>query len=90
MIARIERNMAAKPHAEQRFRFCLGILRLARADARGRHEAVCQCGLYIGANLYGSVRSILHNGLDRAFRPEPAPDEPPVRNANIRVGKYYH
>jgi len=44
----------------------------------------------IGANSYGSVLSILRNGLDRAFRPDPAPDEPPTQHANIRGSEYYH
>ena len=89
-IALVERIMAAKPHPEQGFRSCLGILRLARAYGSERLEAACQRGVDIGANSYGSVQSILRNGLDRAFRPEPIPDEPPVRHANIRGGKYYH
>jgi hypothetical protein len=46
--------------------------------------------MHIGARSYGSVRSILQNGLDRAFRPDPMPDEPPVQHSNIRGSGYYH
>ncbi len=44
----------------------------------------------IGARTYGSVQSILRNGLDRAYRPEPVPDELPVQHENIRGSGYYH
>ena len=36
------------------------------------------------------MNSILRNGLDRAYRPEPVPDEPPVQHENIRGSGYYH
>ena len=42
------------------------------------------------ARTYGSVNSILLNGLDRAYRPEPVPDELPVQHENIRGSDYYH
>ena len=50
----------------------------------------CQRGMDIGARTYGSVQSILRNGLDRAFRSEPVPDELPVQHENIRGSGYYH
>jgi hypothetical protein len=36
------------------------------------------------------VQSILRNGLDRAYRPEPVPDELPLQHGNIRGSGYYH
>ena len=30
------------------------------------------------------------NGLDRAFRPDPLPEEPPLQHGNIRGSGYYH
>ena len=41
--------MRAKPHPEQGFRACLGILRLAKSYGGERLEAACQRGLDIGA-----------------------------------------
>ena len=55
-----------------------------------RLEAACQRGMDIGARTYGSVNSILRNGLDRAYRPEPVTDELPVQHENIRGSGYYH
>ena len=89
-IALVERILATKPHPEQGFRACLGILRLVRSSGPERLEAACQRGVDIGARTYGSVQSILRNGLDRAFRPEPVPDELPVQHENIRGSGYYH
>lgn len=89
-IALVERILTAKPHPEQGFRACLGILRLVRSYGPERLEAACQRGLDIGACSYGSVQSILRNGLDRAYRPQPVPDELPVQHGNIRGSRYYH
>jgi transposase len=86
----VELILRAKPHPEQGFRACLGILRLVRGYGAERLEAACQRGIDIGARSYGSVVSILRNNLDRAYRPQPVPDEPPLLHGNIRGGRYYH
>ena len=88
--ALIERILHAKPHPEQGFRACLGILRLVRPWGAERVEAACQRGIDIGARSYNSIVSILRNNLDRAYRPQPVPDEPPVQHSNLRGGQYYH
>ena len=72
---------AAKPHPEQGFRACLGILRLVRAYGAERVEAACQRGIDIGARTYGSIVSILRNNLDRAYRPQPVPTRRPFSTA---------
>jgi transposase len=89
-VALVETVLTAKPHPEQGFRACLGILRLVRSYGAARVEAACQRGLEIGAASHGSVLSILRNSLDRTPRSEPMPDEPPVLHGNIRGGGYYH
>ena len=86
----VELILKAKPHPEQGFRASLGILRLVRSYGAERVEAACQRGIDIGARTYGSVVSILRNNLDRAYRPQPVPDLPPVQHGNIRGGGYYH
>jgi transposase len=89
-LALVERLLHARPHPEQGFRSGLGILNLARSYDAERIEAACRRGMEIGASSYTSVRSILRNNLDRALRPEPLPDTPPVQHGNIRGGNYYH
>jgi len=89
-IALVEAIMKAKPHPEQGFRACLGILRLARSYGSERLEAACRRGNDIGATTYGSIASILKNGLDKAYAQEPTPEAPPIRHGNIRGTGYYH
>ncbi len=89
-IALVEAIMKVKPHPEQGFRACLGILRLARSYGSARTEAACQRGNDIGAITYGSIKSILQHGLDRAYADERPPDGPPIRHGNIRGTDYYH
>jgi transposase len=82
--------LESRPHPEQGFRACLGILRLARQYGASRLEAACQRGLELGARSYGSINSILQHGLDR--RPSPrSPDigELPFDHPNIRGAGYY-
>ena len=89
-IALVEAIMKAKPHPEQGFRACLGILRLEKSYGAHRLEAACHRGNDIGATSYGSVASILKQGLDKACAQENAPEGEPIRHANIRGRGYYH
>ena len=79
-----------RPHPEQGFRACLGIVRLAKPFGIARVEAAATRALDIGAMTYGSVRSILDNNLDRhAGRPR-GPDGVTILHPNIRGPRYYH
>jgi transposase len=89
-IALVEAIMQAKPHPEQGFRACLGILRLEKSYGAQRLEAACRRGNDIGATSYGSVASILKHGLDKAYAQDKAPEGEPIRHANIRGRGYYH
>jgi transposase len=89
-VALCEAIMRARPHPEQGFRSCLGILSLARAYGPVRLEAACRRGLTIGAAGYRSIASILRSGLDKAFLPDAAPDADPIRHGNIRGRDYFH
>jgi transposase len=62
---------------------------LEKTYGRVRLEAACQRAGAIKARSVGSVRSILKNGLDRAFLdPEPQPE--PLRHGNIRGRTFFH
>jgi len=88
--ALFEAIMKVKPHPEQGFRSCLGILSLVKSYGPERIEAAARRGNDIGATTYGSIKSILQNGLDRAFAKPNTPDASPIRHANIRGRGYYH
>jgi transposase len=89
-VALFEAIMKAKPHPEQGFRSCLGIVGLSRSYGVIRLEAASRRGNDIGATSYGSIASILKHGLDKAYATEPTPDLPPIRHGNIRGSGYYH
>ncbi len=89
-IALIQAIMQIKPHPEQGFRACLGILRLARSYGSARIEAACRRGNDIGATSYGSIKSILQHGLDRADANDAPPPAQPIHHRNIRGHGYYH
>lgn len=84
-----EAVIADRPHPEQGFRTCLGVLALARSFEPARLDAACRRGLSIRARSVASIRSILKTGLDRAFLDETAEDRP-LQHANIRGQGYYH
>ncbi len=81
--------MAERPHPEQGFRTCLGVLELKKTYGGERLEAACRRALSINARSVASVRSILKSGLDRAFL-DAEPEPSPLHHANIRGRTYYH
>jgi len=82
--------MARRPHPEQGFRTCLGILRLFRGLDAARVEAVSHRAVEIGALSYGSVASILKHRLDRASPTTGSAEDAPLLHDNIRGSGYYH
>ena len=56
---------------------------LVRTYGSERVEAASRRGNDIGATTYGSIKSILQNGLDKAYADQKAPDGPPIRHARL-------
>lgn len=79
-----------RPHPEQGFRSCLGILRLGKKYGDPRLEAACARALRVRARSYRHVESILVHGLDRAEPQDESPDRPAVTHENVRGPDYYH
>ena len=82
--------LESRPHPEQGFRACLGVVRLARSFGAERLEAAAERAIDIGARTYGSVKSILDNHLDRRPAQKRATDATPILHANIRGPRYYN
>jgi len=80
--------LANRPHPEQGFRTCLGVLRLFRGLNPTRAEAVAARALAIGALTYKSVASILDHNLDRA--PQAAESGVVISHQNVRGPGYFH
>jgi transposase len=85
----VETILASRPHPQQGFRSCLGIMRLGKSYGDARLEAACQRALALGACSYKSLESILKHGLDR----HPLPQKPAATagsaHMNIRGPHYY-
>lgn len=84
--------LAERPHPEQGFRSCLGLLRLGKRYGQERLEAACVRAGHVRARSYRHVESILKNGLDRVplAHDDGAPAAPqPIDHENIRGRDYY-
>ena len=81
--------LANRPHPEQGFRTCLGVLRLFRGLDPVRAEAASAHALEIGALTYKSIASILEHNLDRRPRARAA-DGAAIVHPNIRGPRYFH
>ena len=80
--------LASRPHPEQGFRSCLGLMRLGRTYGPERLEAACRRACFYGAYSFKSVKSILKNNLD-AQPLKPAEESTPQTHKNIRGARYY-
>jgi transposase len=82
--------MARRPHPEQGYRTCLGIMRLGKRYGDDRLEAACARALTIQSYSYRSVESILRNGLDRQPLAEPTSEaSAPRHHQYLRGADYY-
>ena len=87
----VRHQLESRPHPEQGYRACLGVMRLARQYGKERLEAACLRAAALGARRYQSLASILKAGLDR--QPLPGAVQAELKlpaHANVRGPKYYH
>lgn len=81
--------LESRPHPEQGFRSCLGIMRLSKRFGDDRLEAACTRALAVRALSYRSVESILRTGLDRQPLPEATTPVAPRQHGFVRGPDYY-
>ena len=82
--------MIARPHPERAFALPGRPRSDANLSRRARGRGLPAQRLDQGRSI-ASIRSILENGLDRAFLDEDErSDREPVRHANIRGRGYFH
>jgi transposase len=85
--ALVEIILRSRPHPEQGFRSCIGILGLAKRYDAERLDAACARALALGTRSYSSVAAILKNVPNS----KPAdPEQPSLFHENIRGSGYYH
>jgi len=78
-----------KPHPEQGFRSCLGIIHLARKYGSDRLEAAAARACAARTFSYSSVKSILAHNLDQAPLPGPPDNQATPVHPNLRGPDYY-
>lgn len=80
-----------RPHPEQGYRSCLGVLRLKDRYNSQRLEAACARALAVKAYSYKNVESILKHGLDRQPLDCSSSEThlPLLEHENLRGREYY-
>ena len=88
--ALVEIILRSRPHPEQGFRSCIGILGLAKRYDAERLDAACAKALALGTRSYGSVAAILKNSQDSKRADGRETNQPSLLHENIRGPGYYH
>ena len=82
--------VADRPHPEQGYRSCLGILRLGETHGAERLERASRRALLTGALSYRRLQAILRHHLEDApLPPAPTLPAPALSHANLRGAGYY-
>lgn len=85
----VKTSLERKPHPEQGYRSCLGIMRLGKYYGLQRVEAAATRAVSSQAFSYQSVKSILERNLDMAPLPSPESSAPTPTHQNLRGPSYY-
>jgi transposase len=85
----VQRLLDSRPHPEQGYRSCLGLMKLARTHPSPRLEAACHRALAIGSLTFRSVKSILDAGLDQLPVQTEIPLRLPHQHPHLRGPDYY-
>lgn len=88
----VKHLLECKPHPEQGYRSCLGLLNLSKRYGNHRLEKACERAWQLGARTRRSVDSILSHNLEE----HPITNEKitisklPLQHENLRGKKHYH
>jgi len=78
-----------RPHPEQGYRACLGLMRLGRLHGGDRLDAACQRAEQLRSYRYRTVEHILRHQQDRLPLEAPPTARPLVTHENLRGATYY-
>jgi transposase len=82
--------LRSRPHPEQGYRACLGLMRLGRRYGDDRLEAACARAEKLRSFSYLTVKNILASAQDHlALEDEPTAPAPGPSHENIRGAEYY-
>jgi len=86
----VQTILSSRPHPQQGFRSCLGIMSLGKQYVAERLEAACRRALALQATGYKSIQSILKHGLESQPLPQAqAPERKAIVHGNVRGAVYY-
>lgn len=86
----VEGILRSRPHPEQGYRACLGLLRLGRLYGSPRLEAACERAEHLRSFTYSTVKNILGKAQDRLpLTPDSVAQRATSSHDNIRGGDYY-
>ena len=86
----VEGILKSRPHPEQGYRACLGLMRLGTRYGTERLEAASARAEHLHSYSYRTVKNILASAQDRLpFGDDPSPPEPTPAHGNIRGAEYY-
>ncbi len=78
-----------RPHPEQGYRSCLGLMRLGRTFGLDRLDAACARAERLRSYSSRTVEHILTHQQDRLPLDEPGPARPALTHENLRGAAYY-
>jgi transposase len=78
-----------RPHPEQGYRACLGLMRLGRLHGPARLDAACQRAERLRSYRFRTVEHILIHQQDRLPLDESVPARPALAHENLRGATYY-
>ena len=81
--------LKSRPHPEQGYRACLGLMRLGKLYGASRLEAACERAEHLRSYSYRTVKNILAASQDRLTLGEEPHDSATAAHDNIRGGEYY-
>ena len=85
----VETILTSRPHPQQGFRACLGLMRLGKEYGDERLETACGRALAVATVGFKSIESMLKRGLDKQPLLQKSAENPPVDHDNIRGPEYY-
>jgi transposase len=93
----VEAILEDKPHPEQGYRACLGVIRLGKKYGKERLALACDKALRLRSPAYSTLKSMLERGQEAAPLPprpeprDPMPEQLQLLAATLVRGKdYYH
>ncbi len=88
----VKNLLESKPHPEQGYRSCLGLLNLAKRYGNERLAKACERAWFLGARTRKSVASILEHKMESQPLPnqQAVSQSAPITHANLRGKNYYH